>query len=240
MAPAVRVLVTGFGPFPGVGCNASAEVARALASSPGIELFTAIIPVEWDRARAVAREAIARTKPHAVLHLGVSKRATGFEIETRALNAARPKLDQAGGARLAGQLARGGPPVQPATLSPARLLSALRQGAFPAQLSRSAGHYLCNALYYWSLADARAGGPLVGFVHMPALGIEPPARACLTLDVAIAGARVSRSRGSLRRAMRKAEQRRRELGKGTAWIAGISWDLAEWRGLAEWRRFWGP
>jgi pyroglutamyl-peptidase len=193
MAPAVRVLVTGFGPFPGAARNASGEVARALqarTASPGIELFTAIIPVEWDRARAVARQAAAQTKPHAILHLGIAKRATGFEIETRALNFAGPKPDQADVARPAGQIERGGPPVRPATLPPARLLSALRQDGFPAQLSRNAGHYLCNALYYWTLADARANNPLTCFVHMPALDAGASAATCLTLEEAIAGARV--------------------------------------------------
>jgi pyroglutamyl-peptidase len=190
----IRVLITGFGPFPGIECNASAAVAHALEQSaallPGIELFAAVIPVEWAQARAAAHEAIAKANPHAILHLGVSKRATGFRIETRALNAARPKPDHAGAARPPGQLARGGAPVLPATLPPARLLSALRRAGLPAQLSRSAGHYLCNALYYWSLADARAGGPLAGFVHMPAIGIEAAARSCLTLEDAIAGAKV--------------------------------------------------
>src|SRR5208337_2174559 len=95
----VRVLVTGFGPFPGISHNASASLVLALENSPaapGLEVTTAIIPVIWASARAATRQAVAGFQPHAVLHFGVSRRASGFEIETRALNMSGPKEDHAG------------------------------------------------------------------------------------------------------------------------------------------------
>ena len=189
----LRVLVTGFGPFPGVEQNASASVVRALALSgalPGIELFAEVIPVEWTQARAAARYAIERARPHAILHFGVAKRATGFEIETRAVNMSGPKPDQAGVARPGRRLAHSGAPVLHPALPPAILLRALRLAGFPAQLSRNAGRYLCNALYYWSLTDAAATGALVSFIHLPAIGIEPAPKTCLTLQDAAQGAHV--------------------------------------------------
>ena len=190
----MRVLVTGFGPFPGVEQNASASVVRALALSgalPGIELFAEVIPVEWTQARAAARQAIATARPHAILHFGVTKRATGFEIETRAVNMSGPKQDQAGIARPGRRLAHSGASVLQPALPPATLLRALRLAGFPARLSRNAGRYLCNALYYWSLSDAAAAtGALVSFIHLPAIGIEPAPKACLTLKDAAAGAHV--------------------------------------------------
>jgi pyroglutamyl-peptidase len=191
--PRLRVLATGFGPFPGVTQNASASVVRALARSgalPGIELFAEVIPVEWAQARDAAREAIARTKPHAVLHFGVTKRAAGFEIETRACNISGPKPDQAGIAQPGRPLARSGAPVLNATLPPAALLRALRLAGFPARLSRNAGRYLCNAVFYWSLAEAGSNGALTSFVHMPAIGLDEGQQPRLTLEEAIAGAHV--------------------------------------------------
>ena len=111
--PPIRVLATGFGPFPGVERNASASVVRALALSgalPGVELFAEVIPVEWTQAQAAVRRAIERARPHAILHFGVAKRATGFEIETRAVNMSGPKPDQAGVARPGRRLAHSGRP----------------------------------------------------------------------------------------------------------------------------------
>ena len=189
----VRVLVTGFGPFPGVPENASASLAQALGQCPavpGVEHFTAIVPAMWADARAVARDAVASVRPHAILHFGVSKRSAAFEIETRAVNIGGPKEDCRGVARPGIPLDPSGPPVLQSTLSPLALLRALRQDGFPAQLSRNAGRYLCNALFYWSLADASAAGPLVSFIHMPALGQDTDVQPRLTMETAAAGALV--------------------------------------------------
>jgi len=191
--PSVRVLVTGFGPFPGVPNNASASLVTALAQSvrmPGIELFAEVIPVKWADAGTAAHEAIARVEPHAILHFGVSKRVTGFEIEMRAFNASGPKKDHAGLSGPGRPLDRAGRPVLFATMPPPVLLRALRRGGFAAQLSRNAGRYLCNALFYWSLADAGYSGRLVSFIHIPMLDANANAEQNFSLKDATAGAHV--------------------------------------------------
>jgi len=209
--PPVRVLVTGFGPFPGMPHNASATMVAALSrpdADAGIALFTAVVPVAWSEARIAAREAIVNAQPHAILHFGVSKQAAGFEIESRAINMCGAKADHGGIVRAGQPLDRSGKPVLHATMPSSTLLSALRQGGFPAQLSRNAGRYLCNALFYWSLAGADGGGPLVGFIHIPAFGLEEAAQTRLTVEDAAAGARI------LIRASAQAVRRVRENGTG--------------------------
>ena len=93
-SPGVTVLVTGFGPFPEVPFNASATLVAALAETmriaePRARLFTAMLPTDWRQAPAEAMALIDRLRPDVVLHFGVSGRAEGFEIETRAVNAAQ-------------------------------------------------------------------------------------------------------------------------------------------------------
>jgi pyroglutamyl-peptidase len=189
----VRVLVTGFGPFPGMPYNASASVAVALEDAPGtpgVDVATAVIPVVWAAARAAARKAIARFQPHAVVHFGVSKRSSGFDIETRAFNMSGRKEDQAGMVRRENALVRAGKPILTPTLPPLGLVHALRKAGFPAALSEDPGCYLCNAVYYWSLYDGESDGRLVSFVHMPAFGAEVEVQPRLTMEEAVAGARI--------------------------------------------------
>lgn len=191
--PAIRVLVTGFGPFPGIPSNASASVARALETStslPDLSLGVEIIPVLWGGARAMLCEAVARVMPHAILHFGVSKRASAFEIETRACNITGSKKDHAGVIPPETSLDPAGKLFLTATLPPYFLLDALTRDGFPAAISHDAGRYLCNALFYWSLCDAKAEGRLVSFVHMPAFGAEAEQPPRLTMDEAVAGARI--------------------------------------------------
>jgi pyroglutamyl-peptidase len=53
-----------------------------------------------------------------------------------------------------------------------RLLGATR-GLFPAHLSRDAGRYLCNYVYWQALRRVQDGRPLVQFVHIPPVRIGP-------------------------------------------------------------------
>ena len=226
----VRVLVTGFGPFPGVSHNASASVVLGLAGSaaePGFEIATAIIPVVWANARAAAREAAARFQPHAILHFGVSKQAAGFEVEMRAFNLSGPKEDHAGVMRPEKPLVRAGKPVLASTMPARDLVEALAKDGFPAALSADAGRYLCNALFYWSLCDAEVHGRLVSFIHLPALGAEDAVKPRLTMEEAVEGARIlvrASAEAVLRARGRRAKPAR---GKHRPWIAGTS---SEWAG----------
>jgi pyroglutamyl-peptidase len=217
----VRVLVTGFGPFPGIPHNASASLTLALENwpaAPGLEVATAIIPVVWDSARAATRQAVARFRPHAVLHFGVSRQASGFEIETRALNMSGPKEDHAGVVRPDKPLVHAGKPFLMSTLPPHDLVGALTKDGLPAALSEDAGRYLCNALFYWSLYDSETDGRLVSFVHMPALGAVPGVEPRLTMEEAVAGARilVRASAEAVLRAKRNGQSQRGEsIGHGS-------------------------
>ncbi len=189
----VRVLATGFGPFPGVDVNASAQLVEALACSPavpGIQITTAVLPVVWAEARAVLDITLARHKPHAVIHLGVSQRAPCFEVETRAFNKSGLKADHLGRVRAPIDLLPGGPAVLTATLPPTALLGALSRHGYPAKLSKFAGLYLCNAVLYWSLTFTRHGDPLVGFVHIPAFGVPLQIQPRLALKDAVQGTRI--------------------------------------------------
>jgi pyroglutamyl-peptidase len=168
------VLLTGFGPFPSVAANATSLLVPRLAEAarralPGVRIAMQILPTEWvaslDQLSRINRE----LRPAVALHFGVSGRAQGFEIETRGRNVCSQSEDAAGCMPPGPCVSPGGPEFLPATLPAAHIVERLRRRGLPAQLSRDAGGYLCNALLYRSLELARRHGVpwRCGFVHLP-------------------------------------------------------------------------
>jgi pyroglutamyl-peptidase len=168
-----RILLTGFGPFPGVPTNPSAWLAETLAEglpAPDLHgrIHVRIFPTEWQAAGLVA-DLCETLQPHVMIHFGVSEHAKTFRIEHSAHNRTAPRAD-AGGALPAGPVisAEGAERLDTA-LPAAALARHLQTNGVAAVTSHSAGHYLCNFLYYHSLAWAlrQSAPPLVLFVHVP-------------------------------------------------------------------------
>lgn len=170
------LLVTGFGPFPGVPFNISAVLCENIATimkNYRAELHSVVLPTHWRDGPAIAAAKIREMKPDAVVHFGVSRAAGGFQFETRAYNQCAVTADCTGKSAQSFYFRRGGPPLLQATLPVTSLIRRLRLRGLPAQISRDAGRYLCNATLYNSLHEAHLtpehARPLVGFVHIPAL-----------------------------------------------------------------------
>ncbi len=193
------VLLTGFGPFPGVQENASAYlvrtvVRRARRTFPELRFVAAVLPTEWRRAPRLVAALHERYRPVLVLHFGVASETRSIRLETRAENVCRASADAAGMLPKAESLYPDGPAKRLVTLDISALAEALEAGGWPCSISNDAGGYLCNAVLYESLASADGRGA-VGFVHIPAefsgppLGREETVAAALTIiEVALGGA----------------------------------------------------
>ena len=175
-----RVLLIGFGPFPGAPVNPSASLVKMLArrQRPAFAALdisthvfaTAYAAVDHDLPRLFI------TKPDVVLIFGLAARRRHLCIETRARNAISLLFPDASGFRPQhGVIARGEPPSRHGNAPFARLLSAARCRAVPARLSRDAGRYLCNYAY-WCALERGDGGPLVQFIHIPSARLAPRRR----------------------------------------------------------------
>jgi pyroglutamyl-peptidase len=168
-----RILLTGFGPFPGVPTNPSAWLAETLAEGlPAPDLHgriqARIFPTEWQAAALVA-DLCETLQPHVMIHFGVSEHAKTFRIEHSAHNRTAPRAD-AGGALPASPVILGEGAGRLDTAFPAAALARhLKTNGVAVVTSHSAGHYLCNFLYYHSLdwALRQSAPPLVLFVHVP-------------------------------------------------------------------------
>jgi pyroglutamyl-peptidase len=158
----VRILVTGFGPFPGVEHNVSAVTARAIDGEVvrGVELVGRVVDVSWRRAWPTIAQLVDDVKPAALVMLGVATMRETVQIERVAFNEADPARPDCDGAHCEGpQLVEGGPDRLPTGLPWAELCT---DGVEP---SDDAGRYLCNGVFYRA---AHALTIPVGFVHVPA------------------------------------------------------------------------
>ena len=173
---ATRLLVTGFGAFPGSPRNPSETVVRALSrhravfARRGITLRTQILPVLYDLKAAFA----PAPAPDVIVHVGVAGRRRHVSIETRAHHRRSSRHPDASG-RLPSSMRSGETPhhVVDAAWNARALAASLDRAGVPAKLSRDAGAYVCNAMLYRSL-DSRLAPAL--FIHIPIARILKPER----------------------------------------------------------------
>ncbi len=174
------VLLTGFGPFPGVPENASARLVRkvvrlARRRFPEFRFVAAVLPTEWRRAPRRIEALHDRYRPILALHFGVASQTQSIRIETRAENGCRASLDAANLLPPAATLCANGPEARHVTIDTGVITDALKARGWPCTISNDAGGYLCNAILYHSLASAEArGGAKVGFIHIPGDPRLPP------------------------------------------------------------------
>ncbi|GJE58480.1 pyroglutamyl-peptidase I family protein [Methylobacterium trifolii] len=202
-----HLLVTGFGPFPGMPDNPSARLARCLGTSVRLRLGLGrpprvlVLPTAYAAIPADLMPALAEG-PGAVLMFGVASRARRMRVEGLARNRGSLLYPDASGrpaARLA--LDPGGPPARRSTMA-RQALAILRRHGLSVLPSNDAGRYLCNASYFAALA---APCPVL-FVHIlpvprtrrprKAGGTGPDRQVAALADVAVAlmirGARLRR------------------------------------------------
>jgi pyroglutamyl-peptidase len=175
----LRVLLTGFGPFPGVTDNPSAWLVETLvdhaARDVDAELHARVLPTAWQEAQSMPR-LYEELQPQMMIHFGVSQRAKTFRIERSAHNRAARRADVRGLMPSAPRIKAAGADRIDTALPAADLAAHLRTSGVAAAPSRSAGSYLCNFLYYHSLDWARRQPDprLVLFVHVPPLDSVSP------------------------------------------------------------------
>ena len=167
----MRVLIAGFGPFPGAPFNPTALLTKALArrqrpALAGIEIESHVFTTAYTEVDRDLRRLFVH-KPD-VLIFGLAARRRHVSIETRARNAVSLSFPDADGQRpQRGTIDIGEPRSQAGNAPSPSLLNALRRSGVRAHLSRDAGRYLCNYAYWQALRRVRGNRPLVQFVHIP-------------------------------------------------------------------------
>jgi pyroglutamyl-peptidase len=172
----LRILVTGFGPFPGAPFNPTQPlVARLLRlrrpALSDIELTGHIFPVNYKAVDRELPQLLAKHRPQALLMFGLANRTPYVRIETRARNAVTTLWPDADHARVRKGSIAGGADARMFGPHTAKLLRAADRTGVDARASRDAGSYLCNYLSWRAIEATRSdtGPRLAAFVHVPPL-----------------------------------------------------------------------
>lgn len=184
----IRLLLTGFGPFPGAPVNPTGPLIRALKrklqSRAGIQVDTHVFRTTYGAVDRELPRLLARKKPDTLLMFGLATRSRGLRVETQARNRISRHPDASGVMPDRHRIAAGAPRTLPIRGPKATLLRAAKSGTLPARLSVNAGDYLCNYLYWHALeASKRDGGPSRAvFIHVPPLDEPKVPRSKRTMD----------------------------------------------------------
>jgi pyroglutamyl-peptidase len=171
-----RILVTGFGAFPGAPYNPTMPLVERLMrlrrpAFDDVALSSHIFHVTYATVDRELPGLLKKQRPHALLMFGLAARTPYLRIETRARNAITTIWPDADGTRVRkGSIAPG---TDALTFGPhtAKLLRAALASGIDARTSRDAGSYLCNYLSWRAIeATRRDDGPhLAAFIHVPLL-----------------------------------------------------------------------
>jgi pyroglutamyl-peptidase len=186
----LRILITGFGPFPGSPFNPTMPLVDRLMElrRPALDdvaLSGHIFHVSYQTVDRELPQLIAERRPHALLMFGLASRTNYLRIETRARNAVTTHLPDADGNRAQSSSIVRAADARVFGPHTVNLLRAARATGIDARLSRDAGAYLCNYLSWRAIEATREpGGPaLASFVHVPLVGRGAAAReGAITLE----------------------------------------------------------
>jgi len=186
----MRVLVTAFEPFGDEGVNASLEALRRLpAGIAALELATAVLPVSYARALAPLELAIEQQQPDIVLCLGQAADRVTLCLERVAINVQDARIADNDDARpLDAPIVTAGPAAYFANLPLRPMLAAVQNAGIAAEISNSAGTFVCNHVFYGLMHFAAHARPSFrgGFLHVPALR-ESSATVAMTIDDMVCG-----------------------------------------------------
>src|ERR1700687_1887959 len=174
MTDKLRILITGFGPFPGAPYNPTpplvARLQRLRRPALGdVELIRHLFHVTYSTVDRELPELIARHRPQALLMFGLADRTAHVRIETRARNAVTTLFPDADRTRARKGSISGGADAMMFGPHTGKLLRAADGTGIDARASRDAGSYLCNYLSWRAIeATCRDKGPrLAALVHVP-------------------------------------------------------------------------
>ena len=168
------MLVTGFDPFDGAAINPSWLAALALhgRSICGHKVIAAQLPTVFDRSLRELARLLKQHQPALVLCLGQAGGRAAISLERVAININDARIaDNAGYKPIDSAVLPGGPAAYFSSLPIKAMLLAMGKAGVAAEVSQTAGTFVCNHVFYGLMHELATRRALRktrgGFVHLP-------------------------------------------------------------------------
>lgn len=166
------LLLTGFEPFLKYPVNPTQRIVDELH---GMEIgeyriHSEVLPVDFSVSGDRILSHIEKLKPDAVLSLGLSGGRFKITPERIAINVSDGTKDNSGNAPVDEPIVEGGADGYFTNMPIRKMVNELQKIGLPADISNTAGAYLCNHVMYRALHFVNEQRPemLAGFIHIPA------------------------------------------------------------------------
>ena len=181
----MKIIVTGFDPFGGEKINPSIKCVKTLPEIEGVELFRVELPTVFKESAIRLNEVINDVKPDAVLCVGQAGGRPGITMERIAINVDDARIpDNRSQQPIDEVIQRDGEAAYFTTLPIKRIVNAIRKVGIPAEVSNTAGTFVCNHIMYQALfASTKADKPFkAGFMHIPFIPEQTTEKPSLPLE----------------------------------------------------------
>jgi pyroglutamyl-peptidase len=170
----MKIIVTGFEPFADHAQNPSQMLVESLLdrTRENIDLVTTLLPVDRVKAPRILLAQFHQHQPDAVLCFGLAAGRAKISLERVALNLLDFSIpDNQGLVVSDSPISAEGPTAYFSTLPIQSILTSSKEAGVPAEISLSAGTYLCNLVFYTLMHEIARAGRIIpaGFIHLPAL-----------------------------------------------------------------------
>lgn len=159
------ILVTGFKPYSVFKRNPSGEIAELLDGSyfKGMEVVGLSLDVKHSLIEQEFKKELERGYD-VIISTGLAPGRSVIGIEKVAVNWQGDSKDEDGKATMPGKIIEGAPDGIFSRLPVEDILHSLRSSKIPSEISFTAGTFLCNKIFFYSLYYTSA---MAGFIHFP-------------------------------------------------------------------------
>ncbi|AIF46189.1 pyroglutamyl-peptidase I [Dyella japonica] len=168
-----RILLTGFTPFGHEDINPSWEAVRELDGQliGGHRVVARLLPTVFADSQRELERAVNDVEPAIALGVGQAGGRSRLSIERVAINVQDARIaDNAGAQPIDEAIVADGPAAYFSNLPIKAMLKALLAEGLPAEVSNTAGTFVCNHVAYLMLHLAQTyPGLRAGFIHIPYL-----------------------------------------------------------------------